>query len=159
VLQLRQPLSFQNSLICFMRESSVVDELQQRQALPAHVPQHVLAHSGDAAQQRVNVGRDGAPLREACSGAVQGSAGCSAQGSASCGVLHSLPVAHARSMARCCVEEVGRMMMEVTWQAVAGDHRAHRGSPALVTLPPLIAACSSFSWQGCAGKALHASRP
>ncbi len=82
----------------------VVDELQQRQALPAHVPQHVLAHSGDAAQQRVNVGRDGAPLGEACSGAVQGSAGCSAQGSASCGVLHRLPVAHARSMARCCVE-------------------------------------------------------
>ncbi len=47
------------------------DEVQHGQAFPADVPQQVLAHSSDPAQQRVHMWRDGAPLREACSRAVQ----------------------------------------------------------------------------------------
>jgi hypothetical protein len=56
-------------------------------------------------------------------------------------------------------------MVDVTWQATAGEQthrgrsRPRQGSPALVTFPPLMAACSSFSSQGCASKLLQASRP
>jgi hypothetical protein len=51
------------------------------------------------------------------------------------------------------------VQLEISLQQTVIVTRPEACSPALVTLPPLMAACGSLSSQGWASKLLQASRP